>query len=190
MRLFCITWLVFGCAAKSDDVSGDSGNSVDSGSVSTDSGEVTAPLLPDGFEDDLTKTQACTDTFFGAANPDDTVALTVTWYGLLQAAIDEGPQDQTVAIEDEIATVELRIGESVSVNWCTDALEVVPDPMLLRGVSGELRVQASTRASHVEDGGNGSVTLTELHLMSDTGDSLHIDQIEIGPLDIIGAWGG
>lgn len=176
-----------GCEAKTDDSVSDSGRIID---TRTDTAESETTLLPEGFENGLTDIMACTDTFFGASNPEKTVALTVLWYGLLQAAIDEGPQDRTVEIEEGLAVVELSIGEKVSVNWCTDALEVVPDPIRLRGVSGEMRVQASTRGSSAADGGSGSVRLTDLLLVSDTGEELRIEEFEMGPVDIFGGWGG
>ena len=190
MRILCIMLFLVCCSGKSDEHPVDSGENSSADTGNTDSGEVVQPILPDGFESSLTEAQACSDTFFGAVNPEDTVALTVVWYGLLQAAIDEGPQDHSVSIEDELATVELRIGEKVSINWCTDALEVVPDPKLLRAVAGELRVQASSRASSPEDGGSGSVSLTNLLFQSEVGEELRIEQLEIGPLEIIGGWGG
>lgn len=148
-----------------------------------------AHLPPDDFEALLDQKDGCSDTTLHLWDGDGELGLEIYRVGLLQDAIDRGPQDVTLTIGVDTVLVRLEVADPVAVNYCTDALSDRTVFRTFDAVSGTIRLTMDPPAAESAPGTAG-VYLTNVVLRDDAGHEVTAESLSATDIHVVSGWGG
>jgi hypothetical protein len=175
--LFIICSAAIGCRTKSDD-------------SAPQAEDRTAPPLSASFVEQLTRSEACTDTWVYAWDEADQVGMTISAEGVMQQAHQDGAFSQVVDLANSAwwVHVEMATG-AVSMNWCVDVYGERDILRTYRATAGALQLDVAPAESG--DGGNVSVTLTDVVLVDESdGHSVTVPTWQQSGIYVSASWGG